>query len=154
LDTTSDKHSNSRKIEKNLQTGEVTIYNSLAHASGNGSGTKVFTRQVAAAQKIGATRIVTSAARSSSYNGYITWAKLGYDGKIPWSAIGRSVKDEDRATLEKFNHLTKVSELMATREGAKFLEKHGGSWSGEFDLREGSYSMNTLREYLATRGLL
>jgi hypothetical protein len=112
--------------------------------TGTGLGTKIFGRQVEQASKLGVDRIQTFAAGpAGGYNGYYTWARLGYDAKIP-----SSVK-----LPSKFKNAKNVSDLMRTKAGAKFWKEHGTSVKMTFNLKRGSTSQRALSKYLKKKGL-
>lgn len=106
-----------------------------AKETGKGLGTKVFAQQVAEAAAKGLKYIGTNAIRTKHANGYYTWARLGYDGKVPMGQHGGK----------------KVSELMKTKEGRDWWKEHGQSTAMTFDLTEGSQSRRVLDAYLQER---
>lgn len=110
---------------------------------GQGLGTKIFAAQVGAAKACGVLRFYADAAGSardtSRYNGFYTWAVLGYDG---WTYV--------RRTPRGLSGKRRVSEILNV-EGADWWLSNGEKFDGEFDLRAGSYSMRTLERYLAAR---
>ncbi|HRI22608.1 MAG TPA: hypothetical protein PLA68_16725, partial [Panacibacter sp.] len=59
------------------------IYNSLmeVYDKGQGTGTNIFLNQVMEAIRSGFQKFSVSAAKSVSYNGYYTWARMGYSIK-------------------------------------------------------------------------
>jgi hypothetical protein len=77
-------------------------------------------------------------------NGYYTWARLGYDGKIPHEV--QSVLPDDYASARS------VQELMARPGGAQWWRERGTSWQGTFDLTPGSRSHQILDAYLKEKG--
>lgn len=111
-------------------------------------GLRIFATQVSEARKLGVDHIAVYAAGERGnpvYNGYYTWPRFGYDGEIPYAV--------SRLLPESMEHMTQISELMATKEGRAFWKEHGSSVTLEFDLTEGSYSMTTLRAYLKEAGI-
>lgn len=104
-------------------------------AQGKGYGTSFFLQQVEVAQRLGLREIQAYAARGSDYNGYYTWARLGYDGPLP----------EDLQTL---TGLRTILELMRTKEMQELWRKEGEGFEATFDLRPGSESLKRLAEYV------
>lgn len=131
-----------------------TIRDKLPDGSPNpmkGKGSEIFAEQVAALKAAGVDRIETHAARDDSpgnaMNGYYTWARLGYDGEIPASTLGKMPAGLKRQLKGRTN----VQSLMGTPEGRDFWKEHGDSFDASFDLKEGSQSVRTLTAYLAER---
>jgi len=114
---------------------------------GQGIGFQVFENQVNAAAKLGFKEIVTSAVgdstpdnpRGAYANGSWTWARMGYDGEIPDPSIRRGGKPPNGAKT--------MHDLMSTQEGTDWWRANAESFSGTFDLREGSTSRRVLAEY-------
>jgi SPP1 gp7 family putative phage head morphogenesis protein len=132
----------------------VEVVNELyrkAPGAPEGSGARMLARQVEAARELGVTLITTHAIRSSSsitdegrkMNGYYTWARLGYDGSIPATPI---------APPAGMGHTTRISELMATKEGRSWWKEHGQSVDLEFDPAPGSLSSRVLESYVKEKG--
>jgi uncharacterized protein len=129
---------------------------------GKGSGLAMFGRQVENATKWGFTHIETYAAGSGygttgerppegAYNGYYTWPRFGYDGKISPVVVGK-MPDNVYSSVEAAGG--KVSGVMSTKEGRDWWLGHGDSLDVKFDLTPGSYSQDTLNTYLKHRGIL
>lgn len=115
-----------------------------------GQGSQIFKNQVDEAAKQGYKQIRTTAIRDIDANGYYTWARLGYR---PTELSRTNVINP---IIKKFNdiHTTDVKsleELMATKEGQEYWKKNGKEFYGLFDLKEGSYSVNTLNNYIDGR---
>ncbi len=72
----------------------------------------------------------------NNMNGYYTWARLGFDGKVDGP-----------------NGKVKVSELMKTKSGREWWLENGDSFNGEFDLSVGSLSSRVLKAYRKEKGL-
>lgn len=125
---------------------------------GQGVGTRIFARQVAALSSLGVTEIRTVASgvgpaygMSGGYNGYYTWARLGYDAPFSWqdyahgalpAAIPRSV----RAART-------IQSLVRSVQGRDWWREHGRTFDGVFDLTASSPSMRALRAYLRQHGI-
>jgi len=134
-----------RSMETDPETREKIVYNESIEIGskyrGSGIGADIFSQQVQEASAAGFSKIKTDASRQPGYNGYYTWARLGYDGPIP-----KSVRD-------KFPGVSRVSELMRTPEGRSAWKEHGDTFAGEFDLKPGSQSRRVLDAYMkAKRG--
>ncbi len=102
---------------------------------GKGIGASILEQQVRAARDLGVDRIETEANRGSSFGGYYAYARLGFDAELP--------PDIQAATGYR-----RLSELMATPQGAAWWKEHGRTFKGVFDLSPGSYSRRTLDRYL------
>ena len=123
--------------------GDVIIKNAWfkVQDSGKGLGSEIFARQVQAARSAGVKYLECSAARSSGMNGYITWAKFGYDGEIP---------EDYQEDIEEFfgESIVTMQGLMKTTGGKEWWEEYGGTWHAKFDLDPDSYSSRRLDKYL------
>jgi uncharacterized coiled-coil protein SlyX len=81
----------------------------------------------------GVTKMTATAARGRYYNGYITWAKLGFTGPIPESVIG--------AARAQFGPgIKNVEQIMQLPGGPAWWQANGDSWDATFDFTPGSYS--------------
>lgn len=131
--------------------GDLAVWNDGLELSpavrSKGLGTKIFTDQVASLRKLGVKEMQTAAGRGGGMNGYYTWARFGYDAELSPAFI-REVLPKATAELRSAK---RVSDLMATPEGREFWKTHGESFHGTFDLRDNSYSMRTLNEYLRAK---
>lgn len=141
-----------RKINK-----DKTIENELFVLSRSGKvkykGRDIFKSQVDEAQKQGYKSITCVAARYNKnrddvYNGYYTWARLGYKEKNPGQTFD---------IINKYNKKNKtkhkeLSELMSTQSGRDYWKTNGREYAAIFDLTPNSYSMNTLNSYLKEKG--
>ncbi len=116
-----------------------------------GQGANIFNQQVQFASKEGYSTIFTSAARGDRYNGYYTWARLGYDTNSNYDLKKIGVLIEDFNTTNKTDVKT-FRELLSTKTGQEFWKKEGFSFEGTFDLSENSKSMITLKNYIDGRG--
>lgn len=126
----------------------LTIHNEFFGTSGpkgTGLGTKIFANQVKAAAAGGFHELTTYASRQKNMNGYYTWARTGYDARIP-----SSVKRQLPASLKGARN---VSDLMKTQAGRAFWKDKGVSLSMKFNLRSGSRSRKVLDAYVKERGL-
>lgn len=123
------------------QDGSTYIKNDFLEVfpSGSGVGTEIFARQIREAERLGVSKIKTEAVRTPALNGYYTWARLGYDGPVPYEL------------KEKFPGVERVSEIVSTPEGLARWKEVGDSFSGDFDVKKGSYSRNVLERYLGAK---
>jgi hypothetical protein len=113
-----------------------------------GQGAKIFSNQVAALTEAKYKSIDTQAARGSMFNGYYTWARLGY---VPESASVR------QTAINGFNKkygtdVLNWGELLGTKKGQEYWKEFGTSFEGIFYLKEGGYSQTTLKNYLESKG--
>jgi hypothetical protein len=116
------------------------------HRKQTGLGTKLLTKQVNVAVATGFIRLSLFAAgnrdKLDKLNGYVTFAKLGF------TMINEEV-GKFRSLMNAFGRPEHtVNELVATEEGFEWWIQNGYSWSGEFDLREGSINRKLLNAYL------
>ena len=114
---------------------------------GLGKGTEIFSNQVKEFQKQGFKELKTTAAKSDIYNGYYTWARLGYEMS--------DQEDKERLKIDlsssknkKINSANSLQELMTTSEGRDYWKKNGFKFEGTFDLSEGSKSQFILNKYM------
>ena len=139
------------RIERHIDPVRKTIYNNYmrVHATGGGLGLNLFLNQVREARNQGYSSLTVTAAGSKQYikdwNGYVTWAKFGYEMSTPYREKFLSVmKQHGRKEKTLF-------ELVSTKEGEEFWKEVGFQWHGTFNLAEGSQSIKNLREYLSAR---
>lgn len=119
-----------------------------------GKGAQIFANQVAALTNENYKFIETQAARGSGnvFNGYYTWARLGYEPS----------PSKVEKVLSKFNLLNAFNteapkvktwgELLGTKYGQKWWKENGDTFEGTFDLTPNSYSQTTLKNYLESKG--
>ncbi len=138
-----------------------SIYNNVISLGENSkyNGTEIFKSQIDEATKQGYKKIETTASGEGNemttrvakgqFNGYYTWARLGYvPDKEYETEIGHVISIfNDEHGLDVKN----LQELMLTPEGREFWAKFGRSWEGTFDLSEGSYSQKTLADYVKAK---
>ncbi len=105
-----------------------------------GFATRVLHRQLANAQRIGVTRIETTAGRRCDENGYYTWPRLGFEGPLSPRIQGKLPPGLERART--------VLDLMACEKGRLWWSEHGETIRVAFDLCAGSRSRNAFRRYL------
>lgn len=117
-----------------------------------GSGTKIFTNQVTQFKKMGYERLYTHAAghmNSPDFNGYYTWARLGYDFKNKYDeeTMLERIQKRNRNNDKQLNQVKSLPQLMSFEKGRKWWREFGFPFDGVFDMRDGSKSMLTLQKY-------
>ncbi|MFM2392933.1 MAG: hypothetical protein RLZZ546_915 [Bacteroidota bacterium] len=113
------------------------------------NGSKIFSSQVEKARKEGFSTIKTYAAAGENYNGYYTWARLGYK---PTKESEKVLKNEFIEINKKYNTSFKnLEHAMESEEGRKIWRENGISFYAEFDQKSTSYSSKTLKNYLEKR---
>lgn len=126
--------------------GDVVVHNDYFELDkaykGGGLGFKLFESQVNQCRAAGIDLFEVEAAGEvgSSFNGYNTWARFGYDGDLPDNFLYR-IKGTP------FEGAKRIKDIMSTPEGRALWKEHGSAFLGEFDLSDGSYSMRTLQAY-------
>jgi hypothetical protein len=112
-----------------------------------GIGTQIFNNQIRNFKEKGFKTVKTTAAKSNIYNGYYTWARLGYNidnitEKRHFEELMQGSGDKD------FEDIWSLSELMLTEKGRKFWRENGFQFDGRFELSDDSESMFILNEYI------
>ncbi len=140
--------SNMHKIERQIYPEDNFIDNVLMKVfkQGKGIGTKAFINQVIEARYLGYKFLQVSAFKSDGWNGFYTWARLGY------SMLSSSQSRFDKLMLVNNRSEQNIVELMKTEEGRAFWKKNGFTWAGKFDLADRSENMNALYSYLVGKG--
>lgn len=138
------KEDSLRSISGGVLYNELLVLKKDAPA---GIGTRIFASQVEAARQLGLQRIEVYAAGSagSDYNGYYTWARLGYRAPLKADEMGR-LPAELRGARD-------VGDLMATAAGRDWWRKNGSGRAMSFDLGAGSESLRHLQAYLKEKGI-
>lgn len=121
-----------------------------------GQGAYLFAKQVEALKALGFSYIECNAVggyyndkfdRPSGDNGYYTWPRLGYNGKIPdriWNIIPFEMK-------KALGSRRDVLALMALPGGKEWWKRNGGIFEAVFDLDDDSLSMEVHRAYMEER---
>ncbi len=117
-------------------------------SKGGGLGTFIFINQIIQARKIGLRFLKVSAARSDQFNGYYTWARLGYSIDSPDDQV-----EFDQLMLENRRGERSLEELMKSSNGRDFWKKYGFWWQGKFDLNTESENISALNNYLRQAGI-
>jgi hypothetical protein len=134
-----------------------------------GHGTRMMVQQVEAASAHGFKKISVYAAgsgpvppsgrrpgmvvepSSQDSNGYYTWARTGF---LPARDAGQGAS----ATISVVGPSGRISQInwlrmMSTKSGRDWWKAHGHSFTGEFDLTEGSISRRALAGYAREKGI-
>lgn len=130
------------KIKRKMDENDKPIPNSASY-----SGNEVFKEQVETAIKNGFKRMVTHAAGSKGdkeYNGYYTWARLGYEPKKTDKYVNKVI---DKYNKEHNKEAKTLRDVMSTKSGREYWKENGIDFEGTFDLNPNSYSVKTLRKY-------
>ena len=123
---------------------------------GQGIGTSVFANQVFQLEQYAYYGIETQAASGGGYNGFYTWAVLGYQ------PTDKSYLDEflDGTPFDfgEFGEITTFEELFAEEGGRTWWKQNGSGWSGFFNTRNSEHdfdvsSIDMLNRYLRRKGL-
>jgi len=102
--------------------------------------------------------VVGDAAKGSRYNGYYTWAVLGFSpaDQVHYDDL---INNADRDAVRYGDFMPDcvgrsksfTDFMLDCPEGREWWKKYGDAWSGEFDLSEDSKSMEHLSRYLQAR---
>jgi len=130
--------------------GELYIWNHYfekRHDAPPGVGIRSFKTQVAGARQLGVTRIELWAAgdaMDTSYNGYYTWARVGFND---------SLSDAERKRLpRRFARVKTINELIR-RNGHQVWKEIGSAHKMTFDLADDSSMMMIFKAYLEEKGV-
>lgn len=139
-------------IRRTIDFAKKSIHNDLMeiHLKGEGVGTNAFLNQVMEARKQGFTLLEVHAAGylGSKYNGYYTWARLGYQ-MDPYNHAAFLQWAKQRKLSVK-----SVNELVSTKAGADLWKKEGFGWQGYFNLQDGSENMKLLEGLLKSKNII
>jgi len=143
-----------RTIEKFSSESPIVIKNEYLEVSesqqGHGIGTQMLVTEADQASALGVSKITTEAAFGTGFNGYYTWARLGYNAPFPPSYV----RSPNWASGVKT--MTDMMALPATADhqsGASWWKANGKTWEGTFDLKPGSQSFQILHAYADARGI-
>jgi len=108
-----------------------------------GLGLSIFHRQVENTMALGVDCIETLAGRRDDENGYYTWPRFGFDGRLPAEVIENLPPGlEDAVT---------VLDLMDCEQGRVWWREHGTTIRVLFDLTEGSRSRMMFDGYVRSK---
>ncbi len=101
----------------------------------------VIQNQVSNARRLGVKELTVTAAgaKGDTFNGYTTWAKLGFNG-----AIGRPLP-------ARFKGAKDLNDLHRMKGGAEWWKENGSTFNGTFDLGRGSKQVKFLNDYFTER---
>lgn len=125
--------------------GKFQLYNAYFRVksteTGGGIGRRMLQQQVLAAHRLGISKIKTTAAGElgGAFNGYYSWASLGYNGRVP-----DSFRRRYRGT--PIGRATTTQQLFAIRGGADAWKRHGEGISMTFTVRKSSVGWKMLFE--------
>lgn len=94
--------------------------------TGTGEGTARFNRIKETAKDVGLKTITLDASRGPGVNGYYTWARLGFDGKLSQGVLNKLEGTGIKAT--------NVSDLMKTSKGKNWWKDNGESMEMTYKL--------------------
>jgi len=125
------------------------------------SGTELFRDQVETLRKLGVNQIVTVGSgskqkasnpngKSSGFNGYYTWPRLGYSGEMSDDQFQKLPADI-RSAMGSSRDVRKLFDTVPG--GPEAWKEHGDDIGLTFDLTPGSVNMVALEKYLTKRGL-
>lgn len=110
---------------------------------GHGLGLRVFSRQLASAERFGFARIETHAGRRDDENGYYTWPRYGFAGHLP-DVVRRRLPPALAGAID-------VLDLMESEPGRDWWRRRGVALRLAFDVRPGSRSQRAFLHYRALR---
>lgn len=126
-----------------------------------GIGTRIFSEQVHNLSVLGVHRIEVETAGGGrgpgvarypgEYNGYYTWARLGYNGKVSVHEIARNHRLSRDEVPASIRGARTIHQIMRTPEGRQWWKDYGQSWEGSFLLARNSANQRVLKDYLAER---
>jgi hypothetical protein len=138
------------EIERELFWNERFIDNKLlsVFSTGRGTGTIILINEIIQARKLGITHLKVSAAKNERFNGYYTWARLGYSIDSPDDQEQFDELISNHGRSEK-----SMIELMQTEDGRDFWRQNGFWWQGIFDLSRESENIQAINNYLIQAGI-
>lgn len=107
---------------------------------GRGFGFQVFFRQARNAAAFGVDRIETVAGRNRDENGYYTWPRYGFEGKLP--------SDVQHDLPGALRHCRTILDLMLCEQGRSWWREHGVKVAVAFHLALRSRSRTVLQRYV------
>lgn len=144
-----------RQYTNQTTIGANHIYNALlVHAGGpKGLGARVTANEVKSAREWGIKQIELSAAGSPgnpSWNGYYTWARLGYNGTLS----SYEIEDAAKALRVPPSQINRVLDIIELPGGPEWWKKHGSGRHLYFDTDPDSQSSRVLQKYLDEHGIV
>lgn len=119
-----------------------------------GLGTKIFASQIEKARALGLQKLTCDAARLDPFfNGYKIWPRLGYDGPLPVEETGLPTKFQKALKQAGHKQPWRIQQLYSLgKEAIDWWDKNGDSFDAEFDLQDGSTSMQLFTAYVQKKG--
>jgi hypothetical protein len=117
-------------------------------STGERIGTFIFLNEIIQARKLDIKLMTVSAAKGLAYNGYYTWARLGYTFNSP-----DDQNDFNDLIASHGRSEDTITELMKTKDGRDFWKENGFWWEGIFDLSANSENIVSLNNYLTQAGI-
>jgi hypothetical protein len=145
-DPTNDEFRATRLFVRDLLNGPF-VYNAYLRAPG--AGLRIFEQQVVHLRAAGIKLMRANCYRGAKFNGYITWAKFGYNGPIPEHV--RQKLPAAWKSAQTVQDIIAFQDASGRRIGEAWWEKNGDSFDGTFDLTDGSISMAVFKDYLRRR---
>ena len=122
----------------------------LMKSKGGGHAAKMIGKQCEHLPKLGVDKIALEAAGiKDGWNGYYTWARLGFDAKLEM-AMDSTQKELLAETA--FSDAKTMQDIMMHPDGPDWWKEHGSTWSGVFDVTPGSVGRQVLAMYLKRKG--
>ncbi len=117
-------------------------------------GYEIFANQVRALKKAGVSRIRTEASgnrmqsqQKDGFNGYYTWPRLGYSGRVGHAMVNQMPDD----LREQMGDSDEIRDLFDLPGGKEWWLENGRTLPCTFDLTDGSRNMKALEAYLSER---
>jgi len=138
-----------------LANGKIVARNNSFFIDNNsphrGRGAELLSNQIQALRAIGAKKMSTfgigSFQNSGRTNGYYTWPRLGYDGKIDPDDFAKLPREHQEA----MGSSRSIRDLFDLPGGKEAWELHGSAMDYEFDLTDGSRSLLANEQYTEER---
>ena len=138
-----------RTIFPNKKVVEMNYFR-VSPDSPKGTGSTMFQNQINNFKKMKMKKVETFAAAGEGYNGYYTWARLGYDFTTD-KYKEKFKKRIQTSTSKDIKSVKSLSELMSFEEGRQFWKENGFEFSGHFLLADNSDSMFILKKYMENK---
>lgn len=114
---------------------EISHIDIVPTEQGKGLGARMFYNIADSAKKNGFKRIELIAAKGEGYNGYISWARYGFDLNPTYAQeITRFGELVRTSTLPEIKDARNLRDLMSTANGRAFWRENGFEFHGVFDL--------------------
>lgn len=107
---------------------------------GRGLGREILARQLHQARRLRIDRIETIAGRGERENGYYSWPRFGFDGRLPTALC--------RRLPPAWKHVRRVLDLMRSESGRQWWKTHGVTLPLAFELADGSRCWQAFHRYM------